>query len=129
MTGITNILLATGIPYASYVIVTASSGTFRGYQLSGPALGSLTPATFRGRNVRILGSFEFTFDLSIELSGSGLTQSFFTQIQVQDSTGAFRTYTSASASFAGGTSGNWNWGAGGGNLVYISGQTRSIGWL
>lgn len=124
----------------------AQNGTFVGYGF-GPSTGNNTIGSCGGGMCYpgspdfscgggtglFVGSFVTSSpaDFVILNSQSGGSQSCFTGVRVQDSTGAIREYLSANATFNNSGSRSWVWGAGNGNPVWPNGFSgaRSIEWF
>jgi hypothetical protein len=87
--------------------------------------GSVQPNRYRGDTIGSLYTqlVDAPRDLVFGLTGFDQGQSFFTSLLVRDSTGAWRTYTSASATYDGVGGSTWFWGDGSNPVWTAAGQS------
>ena len=92
----------------SYIITTGGNGAFFGY--NNGVFGSVSPTPIvtpadPSHSLKIVEcpASAPSFDFLVQGIVVSMSQSAFTQIQVEDSTGVVRTYTSASAGYTAGT--------------------------
>lgn len=110
VTGVLHAVIGARSP-ARYTVTVGNSASFYGYNLSG-AFGAISSSTFRGKTIENVFSGTQAlneFDIQIAIQ-TNVPQNFFGILEVQDTTGAYRRYTSASASYSVvGDNATWVW--------------------
>ena len=87
--------------------VTVGAGV-NSFGFASNGVGAMTPSTWRGHDIITLASDNANSEeLRLLIGGSDVTQSFFSYIDVIDSSGARRKFASADATFVGGS--QWTW--------------------
>lgn len=111
MTGVLNAGAGVISP-ARYTVTIGNSLSFYGYNNAG-AFGGISATNFRGKTIENVFSgtqvgSEFDIQIAIQTI---VPQTFFGVLEVQDTAGTYRRFTSASASYStsGGTLSIWSW--------------------
>jgi hypothetical protein len=120
-------LLMVGSRFVRYSVTIGSfdqgGGQIRYGRNFNATYGAISPSTFNGLTIGTVDCVTLsTFDLAVELRSTGLSQTYFSRIQVQDTAGNVRTYRTADASIFSNGSPNstiWGWGSGS-NLVWTA---------
>lgn len=108
-----------------YQVTVGNNGAF-GYYTLAPPMGSILPdSVYKGQTLQGIFCLAGGYDLGVQFAGV-LAQALFTAIQVQDSAGVIRNYTSASAAFTNAGQSLWKWGAGASPVWNVNFQVRSV---
>lgn len=95
-----------------------------GFNFAGSNPGSLSPiTTFKGKSIELFRSDSAQYDLLIQLASPDIAQSFWRSVVVQDTSGVWRRYLSASATSFTGRS--WTFGNGS-SPVWTSATPRGV---
>lgn len=100
MTGVLNAVIG-GTSPARFTVTIGNQLSFYGFNSAG-AWGAISSATFRGKTIENVFSgaqVGAEFDIQIVMQ-TVVPQNFFGFLEVQDTTGAYRRYTSASATYS-----------------------------
>jgi hypothetical protein len=109
MTGVLNAMVGSGVtkPY----IITIGTGGVGNYGYLASSYGAISSSAVAGRNISGIGSTEeVLYDFIFSIDGSAVGQHYIREIRVQDSTGAIRVFSTASAAVF--SSNTWQWGNG-----------------
>jgi hypothetical protein len=112
--------------FKKFSVTVASNGS-GGWGYLDSVYGSISPPSYGTSGgsvgVRAAGG-TVSVDFSFQTIAS-VAQTWFTYILVQDSTGAWRRYTSATATYTGGAPSAWAWGSGS-NQVWSGVSTQTL---
>lgn len=112
-----------GLIYSVTVVNFANGNNIYGHSRAG-STGAISPSTYKGGTFsQVLSQVSPSIPFRFELDGT-FAQGYFSRLLVQDSTGAWRNLSSASATFiaSGGVS-SWSYS---GSIVWNAAGTRTL---
>jgi succinylarginine dihydrolase len=113
MTGVLNAVVGQASAASIVVTIGVAAGTQYGFN-SVAAIGSVSPATFKGNTFQVIAS-DTSYDFSISILGASLPQTLFRSVTVQSTAGTIRTYLASAATFSATSApdkSQWLWGTG-----------------